>query len=98
MYERLKNFAADEGFASVLDGLNTDDLTDRRPGRAAAIEHGVISPLVEAGLSKAEVRELSRQYGLPTWDKPEINQVDRAEMFLRGGVTSARSSRNHGSD
>jgi uncharacterized protein len=72
MYARLKSFAAEEGIAAVIDGLNLDDLEDRRPGRAAAIEHGVISPLVEAGLDKAEVRELSRQMGLPTWDKPAL--------------------------
>jgi len=115
MYARIKTFAAQEGFAAVLDGLNTDDLNDRRPGRAAAIEHGVISPLVEARLSKAEVRELSRELGLPTWDKPalaclssriphgtpitlqSLNQVDRAEMFLRRlGVQQVRV-RHHGS-
>ena len=56
----------------VLDGLNVDDLDDRRPGRAAAIEYGVVSPLVEAKLTKAEVRELSRQFDLPTWDKPAL--------------------------
>src|SRR6185436_7498447 len=114
MYARIKTFAAREGFATVLDGLNTDDLNDRRPGRAAAIEHGVISPLVEARLSKAEVRELSRELGLPTWDKPalaclssriphgtpitlqSLNQVDRAEMFLRRlGVQQVRV-RHHG--
>ncbi len=72
MYQRIKTFAAGEGMNAVLDGLNLDDLKDRRPGRAAAIEHGVISPLVDAGLSKAEVRELSRQMGLPTWDKPAL--------------------------
>lgn len=72
MYARIKTFAAGEGIDVVLDGLNLDDLKDRRPGRAAAIEHGVISPLVDAGLSKAEVRELSRQMGLPTWDKPAL--------------------------
>jgi len=72
MYARIKSFAAGEGIALVLDGLNQDDLHDRRPGRAAAIEHGVISPLVDAGLNKDEVRELSRQMGLPTWDKPAL--------------------------
>lgn len=72
MYTRINRFAADEGFANVLDGLNHDDLSDRRPGRAAAIEFGVISPLVLAGLNKADVRELSRQLGLPTWDKPAL--------------------------
>lgn len=72
MYARIKTFAAGEGIDGVLDGLNLDDLQDRRPGRAAAIEHGVISPLVNAALSKAEVRELSQQMGLPTWDKPAL--------------------------
>jgi pyridinium-3,5-biscarboxylic acid mononucleotide sulfurtransferase len=72
MYARIKSFAAGEGFDVVLDGLNLNDLQDRRPGRAAAIEYGVISPLVEANLHKAEVRELSRQMRLPTWDKPAL--------------------------
>ena len=56
----------------MLDGCNIDDLGDHRPGRAAAAEHRVRSPLIEAGLSKAEIRELSRQRGLPTWDKPAM--------------------------
>src|SRR5207248_11229233 len=60
MYARIKTFAQNLGIAAVLDGLNLDDLEDRRPGRAAAIEHGVISPLVEARLNKSAVRELSR--------------------------------------
>ncbi len=72
MYARLGEFAKSEGIKTVFDGLNLDDLSDRRPGRAAAIEHGVISPLVDARLSKQEVRELSRQLGLPTWDKPAL--------------------------
>jgi len=72
MYARIKEFAAREGLAVVIDGLNQDDLSDRRPGRAAAIEHSVISPLVEAELNKHEVRSLSRQLGLPTWDKPAL--------------------------
>jgi uncharacterized protein len=72
MYARIGEFARVNGIAVVLDGLNVDDLSDRRPGRAAAIEHGVISPLVEANLTKGEVRELSRQFDLPTWDKPAL--------------------------
>ncbi|PYS30958.1 MAG: TIGR00268 family protein, partial [Acidobacteria bacterium] len=72
MYSRIKAFAQHEQIKSVLDGLNRDDLSDRRPGRAAAVEHGVISPLVDAGLKKTEVRELSRDLGLPTWDKPAL--------------------------
>ena len=114
MYSRIKAFAQEEQIHSVLDGLNQDDLSDRRPGRAAAMEHGVISPLVDAGLKKTEVRELSREMGLPTWDKPALaclssriphgtpitlqalNQVDRAESYLRKlGVGQVRV-RHHG--
>src|SRR5258707_11903642 len=72
MYARISDFARDEQLAAVLDGLNQDDLQDRRPGRAAAIERGVISPLVDAGLTKEEIRILSREMGLPTWDKPAL--------------------------
>jgi len=72
MYARISEYALREGFAAVFDGLNRDDLSDRRPGRAAAIERGVISPLVDADLDKEEVRALSRQFGLPTWDKPAL--------------------------
>src|ERR1043166_6461410 len=72
MYARIGEFASSLGIGTILEGLNLDDLSDRRPGRAAAIEHGVISPLVEAALTKGEVRELSRQFGLPTWDKPAL--------------------------
>jgi uncharacterized protein len=72
MYARINEFARSEVFNAVLDGLNQDDLHDRRPGRAAAIEHGVISPLVDAGLTKDEIRALSREMGLPTWDKPAL--------------------------
>lgn len=72
MYARIKDLAQAEKIEVVLDGLNQDDLQDRRPGRAAAIEHGVISPLVDAGLTKAEIRILSHELGLPTWDKPAL--------------------------
>ena len=72
MYARIGAAARKQGFDAILDGLNVDDLNDRRPGRAAAIEYGVISPLVEANLTKIEVRELSRQFGLATWDKPAL--------------------------
>ncbi len=61
--------ARELGLAFVADGSNTDDLGDYRPGRVAACELRVRSPLLEAGLSKDEIRELSRGLGLPTWDK-----------------------------
>jgi uncharacterized protein len=56
----------------VVDGANVDDLGDLRPGREAARQQGVRSPLTEAGLTKAEIRELSRLLGLPTWEKPAM--------------------------
>lgn len=69
-YELFTALAAAEGFAAVLDGTNADDIGDHRPGRRAAREHGVLSPLQEAGLTKAEVREWARELGLANWDKP----------------------------
>jgi uncharacterized protein len=70
LYGKLAPLAAERGLACVVDGSTTDDLGDYRPGRRAASEHGVRSPLIEVGMSKSEVRELSRRAGLPTWDKP----------------------------
>ena len=58
--------------AEVLIGTNLDDLGDHRPGLAAANERGARNPLVEAGMTKADVRALSRNLGLPTWDKPQL--------------------------
>ena len=70
LYTKLAPLAEARGFAFVVDGSTTDDLGDYRPGRAAAGERGVRSPLVEAGMAKRDVRFLSRRAGLPTWDKP----------------------------
>lgn len=72
LYSLLEEMAEREGIAYVLDGCNMDDLGDHRPGRVAAAEHRVRSPLIEAGLTKPEIRELSKQRGLPTWDKPAM--------------------------
>jgi uncharacterized protein len=66
----LRRLARENGCGHVLDGQNIDDAADFRPGARAARELGVRSPLREAGLSKAEIRRLSRHLGLPTWDKP----------------------------
>ncbi len=72
LYSLLEEMAQREGYAWVADGCNVDDLGDHRPGRVAAGEHHVRSPLIEAGLTKAEIRELSKARGLPTWDKPAM--------------------------
>lgn len=70
LWDRLGEVARDRGLRTVVDGANADDATDHRPGATAARERGVRSPLQEAGLTKAEIRVLSRQLGLPTWDQP----------------------------
>ncbi|MBI3621946.1 MAG: ATP-dependent sacrificial sulfur transferase LarE [Nitrospirae bacterium] len=70
LYEQLARVAADEGYAVVIDGTNSDDLGDVRPGIAAARRWGVKSPLAEAGLTKQAIRALSRSLQLPTWDQP----------------------------
>jgi len=70
LYGDLTALAADRGFAAVADGSNADDRGDYRPGRQAAREFGVRSPLDDAGLGKDEIRALSREAGLPTWDEP----------------------------
>lgn len=70
LFARLLEIAAAAGVAHVLDGTNRDDLGDHRPGRRALAELGIVSPLLDAGLGKADIRALSRQWGLPTWDKP----------------------------
>lgn len=64
--------AAAEGIRWVVDGTLVDDLAGHRPGLRAAAEHGVRHPLVEAGFTKAEVRALARELGLPVWDKPSF--------------------------
>lgn len=70
LYGKLAPLAAARGIAHVVDGSTVDDLGDYRPGRRAAAEREVRSPLIEVGMSKAEVRLLSRRADLPTWDKP----------------------------
>ena len=70
LYAHLTAIAGSRGFAGVVDGNNADDRGDYRPGRQAAREFAVRSPLDEAGLTKGEIRLLSRAAGLPTWDVP----------------------------
>jgi uncharacterized protein len=70
LFTTLTRIAGDRGIAQVLDGNNADDRGDYRPGRQAAREFGVRSPLDEAELSKSEIRALSQRAGLPTWDEP----------------------------
>jgi uncharacterized protein len=69
-YGKLTTYAEIHGFHTIVDGTNADDTGDYRPGRKAASEFHVRSPLLEAGFTKAEIRSLSHELGLPNWDKP----------------------------
>lgn len=72
LFTKLAALALAEGFDTVLDGTNADDRADYRPGRRAGEERGVLSPLAEAGLTKADIRLLSHRAGLTVWDKPAM--------------------------
>ncbi|MBI3696954.1 MAG: ATP-dependent sacrificial sulfur transferase LarE [Acidobacteria bacterium] len=70
LFTRLAGVCRERGIPNVVYGVNADDTRDFRPGQRAAKEHGVWAPLLDAGMTKAEIRELSREMGLPTWDRP----------------------------
>jgi len=70
LFGELDALAGARGFSSVCYGINLDDTGDVRPGHKAAVKHSVLSPLLDARLTKREIRELSHQAGLPTWDRP----------------------------
>jgi uncharacterized protein len=72
LFTRLQQITDEVGARNVVDGSNADDLKDWRPGRKAARQLGVVSPLAEAGITKDEIREMARSLGLPNWDKPAL--------------------------
>ncbi len=72
LFGMLRAVSDARGLKHIADGSNADDLSERRPGRRAAQEYGVVSPLLDAGMSKHDVREVSRMLGLPTWDRPSM--------------------------
>ena len=82
IFSRMLELAKENGMAALAEGSNTDDTGDYRPGMRAVAELGVLSPLKEAGLSKAEIRTLSRGMGLPTWNKPSFACL--ASRFVYG--------------
>ncbi len=70
LFDRMESLASKRGFSAIAYGINADDTHDFRPGHRAAHEHHILAPLLDARLSKAEIRMLSRRSGLPTWDRP----------------------------
>jgi uncharacterized protein len=91
--------AETEGIAFVIEGSNTDDLKDHRPGRKAAKEFDIRSPLVEAGISKAEVRQLARMLNLPVWDKPSLaclsSRIPYGTRITAGMLRTIQSAEDH---
>ncbi len=70
LYTQLERIAPELGFETIVNGANLDDRGDYRPGMQAARQHSVRSPLIDAGMTKSDVRALAREWGLPVWDKP----------------------------
>jgi pyridinium-3,5-biscarboxylic acid mononucleotide sulfurtransferase len=70
VYTQMVEYSLEHDYRYILDGTNADDLNDHRPGRQAALEKGLRSPLLEAGFTKADIRILARQFDLPNWNKP----------------------------
>ncbi len=99
LFEKLRKIADTEGISVVIEGSNTDDLMDYRPGRKAAEEHAVRSPLVEAGLSKSEVRELARGLELPVWNKPSLaclsSRIPFGTRITPGILKSIQTAEDH---
>ena len=105
LFTKILEIARAEGLSAVAEGSNMDDLGDYRPGLQAVRELGIRSPLREAGLTKAEIRELSRALGLPTWNKPSFaclaSRFPYGEEItverLAGRCASVRTATSHGS-
>lgn len=104
LFEKLTVIASTEGIPFILDGSNTDDLKDYRPGKRAAEKYSVRSPLVEAGINKADVRRLAMMLGLPQWDKPSLaclsSRIPYGTRITRDILTRVQQAENflHGLD
>ena len=72
VFSQIRRITDERGIPHVAEGSNADDVHDYRPGMRATAELGILSPLREAGLTKQEIRQLSREWGLPTWNKPSL--------------------------
>ena len=98
LFQVMLDFAAKRSFQSIAYGVNADDQSDFRPGQAAARQHHVAAPLLEAGLAKAEIRELARQSGLRIWDKPASACLSSRIEYGRPVTLEALSAVEQGED
>jgi pyridinium-3,5-biscarboxylic acid mononucleotide sulfurtransferase len=98
LFQVMEGFAAERGFQSIAYGVNVDDQNDFRPGQAAARKHQVAAPLLEAGLTKAEIRELARNAGLRVWEKPASACLSSRIEYGRPVTLEALSAVEQGED
>lgn len=98
LFQVMEAFALARGFQSIAYGVNVDDQGDFRPGQAAARQHRVAAPLLDAGLSKADIRELARQAGLRVWDKPASACLSSRIEYGRPVTRQALSAVEQGED
>jgi uncharacterized protein len=98
LFGLLQKVAEVHGLAYVADGSNADDLSDHRPGRRAAGEHRVVSPLADVGLTKLEIRTLARELTLPNWDKPSMaclaSRFPYGEAITDAGLARVAAAEN----
>jgi uncharacterized protein len=98
LFHVMENFAAKRDFQAIAYGVNVDDQSDFRPGQLAARQHHVAAPLLEAGLTKAEIRALARQAGLRLWDKPASACLSSRIEYGRPVTAAALSAIEQGED
>jgi len=98
LFQVMEGFAAERGFQSIAYGVNVDDQSDFRPGQAAARKHHVAAPLLEAGLTKAEIRELAHNAGLRVWEKPASACLSSRIEYGRPVTLEALSAVEQGED
>jgi len=98
LFQVMEGFALARGFQTIAYGVNVDDQGDFRPGQAAARQHRVAAPLLDAGLSKADIRELARQAGLRVWDKPASACLSSRIEYGRPVTRQALSAVEQGED
>jgi uncharacterized protein len=94
----MKDFGSARGFETIAYGVNLDDKSDFRPGQAAASQHRVAAPLLDAGLTKQDVRTLAREAGLRVWDKPASACLSSRIEYGRPVTTAALSAVEHGEE
>ncbi len=98
LFSVMESFGKSRNFETIAYGVNLDDKSDFRPGQAAATQHGVVAPLLEAGLTKQEIRELAREAGLRIWDKPASACLSSRIEYGRPVTTQALSAVEQGED